>query len=394
LANATEKNELEVLLREGVESARNREHTTFDDLVHAAGGRIVLFGAGYTGRTALRNLRAASIEPVAFADNNERLWGTRVDSLPILSPAQAAQQFGRDALFVVTIWSANHIFRDTRNRLEQLGVRRIISASPLRWRYPEGLLPYFCQDFPHKVYAAAEKVRAAAELWTDDFSHREYLNQVKYRAFGDFSALSYPVDEESYFPSSLFQLLPNETFVDCGAYVGDTARRLLELTQDSFSRLFEIEPDPANYCALQSWASGLPAALSAKTGLFPIALGSSRGQVSFDPNGTEIAAVSSSGSLLVECHRLDDLLDGICPTYIKMDIEGSELDALEGAGATLARCSPVLAICLYHRQSHLWEIPLKVASFQSGYRFYLRPHDVDGWQTVMYAVPPDRAIAT
>ena len=43
-----------------------------------------------------------------------------------------------------------------------------------------------------------------------------------------------------------------------------------------------------------------------------------------------------------------------------MDIEGAELDALNGAKATIRKHLPKLAVCLYHVQEHLWEIPLKI----------------------------------
>jgi len=387
------REELEKLLLEDGAAVRERESKAFGDLLKQAGGRVVLFGAGSMGRTALRNLRAAGIYPLAFVDNNEQAWGTERDGLAILSPPEAATKYGDSALFVVTIWSLHHMFRTTRRQLEHLGVRHVVSSSPLRWQFPDGLLPYFCQDFPHKVYAAKERVLAAESIWSDAYSRSEYLNQVKWRALGDYDALNFPVEEESYFPASLFALRPDEYFVDCGAYTGDTGQRLLELTGNKLGRLLEIEPDPANRKALQAWISGLPHEIADKISILDIAVGASRGQVSFNADGTEGAAISSSGSMIVEMHRLDDLLASEHPTYIKMDIEGAELDAIEGGRAVIERCKPVLAICLYHRQSDLWEIPLKVQSIVKDYRFYLRPHDVDGWQTVMYAVPPERSLA-
>jgi hypothetical protein len=81
------------------------------------------------------------------------------------------------------------------------------------------------------------------------------------------------------------------------------------------------------------------------------------------------------------------------PTFIKMDIEGAEMDALRGARETIQKHKPILSICVYHRQDDLWRVPLLIESMAEGYRFYLRPHDVDGWQLVCYAVPEGRSRA-
>jgi hypothetical protein len=92
----------------------------------------------------------------------------------------------------------------------------------------------------------------------------------------------------------------------------------------------------------------------------------------------------------VNCVALDEILGDASPTMIKMDIEGSELDALGGASRIITSHKPVLAICLYHRPEHLWEIPvwLKRAEPEAG--LYVRSYAVDGWESVCYAVPPGR----
>ena len=97
-----------------------------------------------------------------------------------------------------------------------------------------------------------------------------------------------------------------------------------------------------------------------------------------------------SGSLSVDCIELDEALRECAPTMIKFDIEGAELDALSGGRRTIRRRRPVLAVSTYHQQSHLWEIPLAIAQWNSEYRFALRPHGTEGWDLVCYAIPPER----
>jgi hypothetical protein len=75
---------------------------------------------------------------------------------------------------------------------------------------------------------------------------------------------------------------------------------------------------------------------------------------------------------------------------IKMDIEGSELDALRGAELTVRKHQPLLAVCVYHRPDHLWNIPLCMKSMAPDSKIYLRSYAVDGWESVSYAVPTRR----
>ena len=68
------------------------------------------------------------------------------------------------------------------------------------------------------------------------------------------------------------------------------------------------------------------------------------------------------------------------------------MDALEGARQTIERHAPILAVCVYHRQDHLWRIPLLLRQWRDDYAFFLRPHNEEGWDLVCYAVPRARLI--
>ena len=104
------------------------------------------------------------------------------------------------------------------------------------------------------------------------------------------------------------------------------------------------------------------------------------------PTSTE-ASSTGSGALTVDCVTLDDTLAGRKPTYVKMDIEGFEPEALAGGRGLIASSLPVLAICVYHEYDHPWRIPLAIASMTDGYRYYLRPHHLQAWDLGCYAVP-------
>jgi FkbM family methyltransferase len=72
--------------------------------------------------------------------------------------------------------------------------------------------------------------------------------------------------------------------------------------------------------------------------------------------------------------------------FIKFDIEGAELDALEGAKETIQRFKPKLAICLYHKIEDIWTIPLYINKILPNYKLYLDHHTVMTYETVLYAI--------
>jgi FkbM family methyltransferase len=386
--------ELEELLSETAAEATARERSAFDAEIAATSSKVVLFGAGNLGRQALVRLRQAGLEPLAFADNRESAWGTRVDSVEVLAPGEAARRFGQDATFVVTIWNATHRYVETRKQLANLGCAHVMPVSKLRWKYPETFLPFYFEDQPHKVLAQAEQVRAAMALWADDFSRREYLAQVRWRLRADFDALSAPVADESYFLPEVFALAPGESFVDCGAFDGVTVRSFLKRAGSSFRNITAVEPDPINCGLLREYVAGLPRDLRSRIDIVQKAVARSTGTVRFDPLGTLGSAIKADGKIDVDSITLDDLVSETKPTFIKMDIEGAEPDALEGGRAVIGRHQPILAICLYHQQDHLWNLPLLISELGDSYKLFMRPHECDGWQLVCYAVPCERLEAS
>lgn len=86
-----------------------------------------------------------------------------------------------------------------------------------------------------------------------------------------------------------------------------------------------------------------------------------------------------------------DSIDNICSeekvTFIKMDIEGSELEALKGAVNVIKRDKPRMAICVYHKPEDLYTIPQWIKQTEPDYKLYLRQHEISEYETVLYALP-------
>ena len=387
----TVRQEVARLLAEGVDGARRRERGAFAGLAGARAGRIVLFGAGGLGRRCLAGLRRHGIEPVAFADTNARLWNTTVDGLRVMRPSDAAAEYGASAAFVVTIWGAR-ASDGTADRIAALrarGCETVVPFAPLFWSYPEGVLPHYTVDVPHKVIEQSADVLKAFDLWADPASQREYLAQLRWRLFFDVDGLGTPDVATIYFPPDLLRVRDDEAFVDCGAFDGDTLRQFVQVSGGAFRRYTAFEPDPDNLARLRDSVAALPAPVRQRIDVVNAAVAAARGTVTFAAGGGPSSHVGG-GDLEVDTVAIDEHFGADRVTFVKMDIEGAEPDALRGAAAHVGRDAPVLAVSCYHRQDHLWSIPLQIASMRDDYAFFLRPHDREAWDLVCYAIPRER----
>jgi FkbM family methyltransferase len=383
--------ELEELLAEGVEGARRREAAAFDDLVGTNTTQFVLFGAGNLGRRTLVGLRKLGIEPRCFIDSNKARWGESLHGLQVLSPEEGAQRFGTSATFVVTVWGALGTDRMASRvaALRSLGCNSVVPFVQLYWKFPELFMPHYTVDLPSGVHLQAGRVRQAFRLMGDEVSRREFLAQLRFRLLGDFAVLPQPVQGAIYFREELFKLEKDETFVDCGAFDGDTLGLFLEKTGNSFKTAIAIEPDPSNYSKLVEQVNRLPLEVRQRIVLHQVATGGSDSRVRMDV-GNGAASQVGSGDFEIDCVALDTLLKDVPVSFIKMDIEGSELATLAGAQTLIRQDEPILTISAYHKQDDLWNIPLFIHGISSDYSFYLRPHMLEGWDLVCYAIPSKR----
>ena len=382
--------ELEYVLRqieaEPVESIRGRERNAFDNIAGLYRERLVLFGAGPLGRGILAGLRKVGMEPLAFADNNQILWGAEVSGLKVLSPNEAARTYGDTACFVVTIYQGSSV----HHQLANLGCQRIAHFAGLVWKYSDTFIPQSGIQLPHRMVEQIESIRTCYAALADDVSKTELCEQLRWRYWLENAPLSPPDNSrDTYFPMDLLSSSTAEVFIDCGGFDGDTIRSFNEHWKGEFRHIFALEPDPANRAALSANIDA--AGLSSRVTVMPYAVGSTTGPVSFSITSSAASHVTAGGNgVTIECRRLDDLEWPLAPTYIKMDIEGAEPEALAGASQLLKRHHPVLAVCTYHRSEHLWLIPNLIRSIVPEYNIFLRRYAEDCWEGVCYAIPDHR----
>jgi FkbM family methyltransferase len=335
---------------------------------------VICFGAGNLGRRVARAIR-----PALFCDNNSSMWGTKVEGIPVESPRTAVERFP-DATFVVSIWHPSQT--DTMSyRISQLksaGAATVVPFWSLFADYRDLLLPNLFWELPD-YYAGRKNEIEQGRAVLDPEGQSEFDRQLKLR-LGDFSDQRIARGAQ-YFPEDLFELTGHEVFIDCGAYNGDTIHDFRQASNDQFKRIIAFEPDRHNFESLRSGING-----DARIAVYPYAVGARREMLRFAEAGTG-SRVSSGGGCEIQAVSLDEVLEGISPTYIKLDIEGSEPDALEGARKTIMTHRPKMAVCAYHAPDHLWRIPQMLNDLLPDSLLTLRAHCADGFDCVCYCLP-------
>ena len=227
-----------------------------------------------------------------------------------------------------------------------------------------------------------ERLAMAYGLLADGLSRETWAAFVNAKLGGGTEGLNAVKRKDQYFPEGIIKLGDSEVFVDGGAYTGDTLQTFIRKTEGRYAGCRAFEPEPAAAAKLGEMAArrGFP-----NVRIFNKGLWSKAGAMRFTASeGMSSSAISETGAARVEVTAIDEAAPDA--TFIKLDVEGAELEALKGATATIRRNRPKLAVCVYHKPEDLFEIPLFIKELAPEYRFYLRQHQPVTCELVLYAV--------
>ena len=234
--------------------------------------------------------------------------------------------------------------------------------------------------------------RNVYKMLADEQSKKVFENVIRYKLSGDLKylkAVETPSDEKF----DLLNIGIEETYVDLGAYDGDTLVEFLNETSMQFKKLYAMEPDSKSYRKLKRRLYMISSALlecyncgawsENTTAVFSLSKG--RGSRAVSDNGSPPR--HSPRIREVKMMTVDTMLGGKEATYIKFDVEGNEAEALRGAADTITAFKPKLNIALYHRSEDMFELPMLVSKFNKKYKFYMRHHPYfPDWDTNLYCI--------
>jgi FkbM family methyltransferase len=362
-----------------------RRIPTGDPMAVLGGCRdVVVYGAGRAGRDVARLLASKGKAPLGFLDARAAP-GQELDGLPVHrwgGPLPASWDPSRTAA-AIGIYNATAEILPIERQLREAGFGRVVTFVELHRHFPAEMGDRFWLTDLRWYDDKAPLLARALQLMDDDRGRAAFLALLKFRFTGDHRELQ-PLDgPPQYFGGGAPPLRTPVRLVDGGAFDGDTLQALFAAT-DRVEAVACFEPDEVNYRKLVGCCERFRAVSRAPIAALPLGLWSSGAQLRFHVDGTG-SGVSAAGEQVISCVRLDDALPAFHPTLVKLDIEGAELDALEGARRTLAEARPDLAVSAYHRPGDIWTLPIYLHELGLGYRTTLRLHCDSGLEAVFYA---------
>lgn len=188
---------------------------------------------------------------------------------------------------------------------------------------------------------------------------------------------------QQYFEEGVMEFHDGEVFVDCGCFDFETSERLMQRCQ--VKKVFAFEPDTGNMEKVKENIKRL--GCEDKVELFTCGLWNESTNLYFNASGNMMSKVctDSEGKNKIEVAALDEVIHEKV-TFIKMDIEGSEMKALEGAADLIRTYKPKLAISIYHKPEDTVEIPAYIHELVPEYKFFIRHYFYSPSETVLYAL--------
>lgn len=344
---------------------------------------ILIFGSGNFARALKRALDAIGIPVIAFV-NSTGLTHV-LDERPVYALPDIAPQ-----LCSKTIWLGvfNHHPNSDYALLTELcataGFNRILLpqeyfetvAEHMGWRY--------WLSARHGYAARAAELKATFDRLDDDESRQIFADTIAFR-LGKLNTIpDAPMTEPSYFPNFILNECTARHvapfgFLDGGAYDGDTIATAL--SRLPLGEAYAFEPDPENYRGLTRRTRDLPIPVTC----VPCGLSSETQTLTFSSGHGEASTVSAKGDRSIQAVSIDDCLPGARINYLKLDIEGHEIEALRGGVKLIRRNRPTMAIAGYHRWDDLWRIPAFVNSLDLDYRLRFRIHTHNSFEAIFYA---------
>ncbi len=227
-----------------------------------------------------------------------------------------------------------------------------------------------------------EDIRRSYDLFADSRSKDVFEKIINYKLSGDLSYLRSAYSSKDEVFDEILKFSDTESYLDLGAYRGDTIDELLRYTNGKYSHITALEPDRKTFSKLKAYAAGMK-----NIRLYRMGIWSEDRDIGFESSLGRGSGIRQNSVEKLAVTKIDTLYKRRKLTYLKMDVEGSERQALLGGINTLRRDRPKLNIAVYHRSEDIFSIPLLISEICPDYRLYLRQHPyIPAWDLNLYAI--------
>ncbi|WP_109095185.1 FkbM family methyltransferase [Azospirillum sp. TSH64] len=373
---------------------------------------LAIYGAGKGGRLLLDVVRSNGGTVDFFID--ELISIREIDGIPIIRVSDIQEKTNLTVYFTISEdqEDVHNCEKKAIDYLRDSGVREIITWSGIAEIYHE------IKEFNEKCYNTVDYQKFCYERqnglrkFSENIPNDKEISEIKSilsdqksielmgklirhrKEMYEGPLLNLPDQLTHYFPKSIdiFRGIKRLRFADCGAFNGITAKNALKLSKVPVDYVASFEPSPTSFLRLLQTFKDLKH-LYPQTKFFAYSCGVWSGNefLRLANEGVESAAIvgkKSDGSDIAVV-SLDAILSTEPPNFIKLDVEGAESEALQGARFLISEYQPTLAISAYHKGDDLWKLPMLVKSLYSDYQIYIRHHHWSPLETVLYCVAPN-----
>ena len=352
---------------------------------------VVLYGAGSDLPKILPMLHGGGYKPVCIADGSREKIGKGIQGIPIVSPESIAQYDAK--IIIITASFFDSIYKRIKELLGKKLDTYTVLVSPYAWlmlidvEYDDNLYHNarsFIEENKEKIKELYDSTdRTTSDILSFFFNART----EKPYSFCEYSSMKGMQYIEGYFYKGELQDIGLFTFIDAGAFIGDTYEQMKTMYSSQMLCYYGYEPSEENFRLFSDKLDSLKG--NTVICCRNAALGEAKETVSFGKSGGCFGAVGSNdseGHESVQVVKLDDEdLSVSGKLVIKMDGEGSEMSILRGGPETIRKYHPIMAICVYHKYRDIYDLPKFIKDMGLNYRFVLR----SGIHTHLIAFPQD-----
>ncbi|MBI4855607.1 MAG: FkbM family methyltransferase [Acetobacterium woodii] len=340
---------------------------------------VIIYGAGVTGKLVYKIFKYLNINVLFFLDRAATKNQTVFD-LPVYHyNEQIITESDKSNAVVITLDKFKYNINDVVKELNNCGFdnafydRNIMCKSNFY---------HFNTTYNLEINLKneEEKILKAFNLFDDENSKEVFISFLKAYATSNFD--NTVISKGTLINTDVKLNKGYSKYIDCGAYIGDTFSELIKFIKPEI--YVGIEPMIETFELLSKTIDNNPNSYD-KAYLFPCGVADVNSYASFDADLNGGSGLSENGKSTIITSKIDSLLKNISPTIIKMDVEGAEIPALKGAKETILKFQPDLAICVYHRLSDLWNIPLLIKNFDPNYKLSLRCYGIATLETILFA---------
>jgi len=348
-----------------------------------SGKPVVLYGAGAFGAENFALLSRYGVIPAAFLDKNAQPGAEKL-GIPVYHPdsENLSGPFRKECSVYISITAPARVMSSIKSDLSNWGYENCKEVQSITARQ-------VCYDDDDRenpgddyMQTNKEKIIRALDLMADEESRKTYVSCVKAHLLREYCCVYETGFPEQYFDAGVPLKKGLSSFIDCGAYNGDSLIGALRHcgTIDNF---IAFEPIVSNFIELSDAVAQRRDVVKSAF-LYPCGVAERTGTARFNVAASASAITENDSGEVLPLVRLDDVIFNVPLTFIKMDIEGAELSALRGAERLISEQSPDMAISVYHCVNHFWDIPYYISRLSSRYSFYLRAHTAATLESVLY----------